>query len=65
MKGATTKVVTPSPIRPRKNNTIINKRAITVTLKPSSKLNGISTSPIAELQNKINHRLIKVHLSFQ
>lgn len=63
--GAATIVATPIPIRPRKNIKIINAKEYIVILKPSSKFNGITNSPIAENENSNSHKLSKLHLSFQ
>ena len=63
--GAAKIVATPIPIRPRKNITTINPIQNTVTVTPSSKLRGMINSPIAENENSINHKVSRLHLSFQ
>ena len=63
--GAATIVATPIPISPRKNITTINPTQNSVTITPSSKFKGMINSPIAENANSINHKVSKLHLSFQ
>lgn len=63
--GAATIVATPIPIRPRKNITTINPTQNAVTFTPSSKFNGIISSPIAENANSNNHKVTRLHFSFQ
>ena len=63
--GAATTLATPSPMSPRKNITTIRPTQDAVILTPSSKLKGITKSPIAEKANSISHKCIKAHLSFQ
>lgn len=64
-KGAATIVATPMPISPKKNITTINPTQNAVTVTPSSKFKGIINNPIAENANSINHKVNRLHLSFQ
>lgn len=63
--GAATIVDTPILISPRKNITTINPTQNNVTIIPSSKLNGMINSPIAENANSNSHKVTRLHLSFQ
>jgi hypothetical protein len=64
-KGAATIDATPIPISPRKNIKIMSPTQKPIIENPSSKLIGTINSPIAAKQHNNNHRVVKLHLSFQ